>query len=61
MPETYFIIPQAKHDALVTKAYLKRGYDAAEAAGAHGLSNFLAERQDAHVKHGWMLRATSKG
>jgi starvation-inducible DNA-binding protein len=40
---------------------IKAAYDAAEAAGAHGLSNFLAERQDAHVKHGWMLRATSKG
>ena len=32
MPETYFVIPKEKHDFLVTKAYLKRGYDAAEAA-----------------------------
>ncbi|HEY3763016.1 MAG TPA: Ldh family oxidoreductase [Verrucomicrobiae bacterium] len=32
MPDTYYVIPQEKHDALVTKAYLKRGYDAAEAA-----------------------------
>lgn len=40
---------------------LKATYDAAEAAGAHGLSNFIAERQDSHLKHGWMLRATSKG
>ncbi len=32
MPETYFIIPAEKHDSLVTKAYRKRGYDAAEAA-----------------------------
>ena len=32
MPETYYIIPKEKHDSLVTKAYLKRGYDAAEAA-----------------------------
>jgi LDH2 family malate/lactate/ureidoglycolate dehydrogenase len=32
MPETYYIIPKEKHDALVTKTYLKRGYDAAEAA-----------------------------
>lgn len=39
---------------------IKVTYDLAEQAGAHGLSNFLAERQDAHVKHGWMLRATSK-
>jgi starvation-inducible DNA-binding protein len=40
---------------------LKKTYDAAEAAGKHGLSNFLAERMDAHEKHGWMLRASSKG
>lgn len=26
-----------------------------------GLSNFLQDRIDAHEKHGWMLRATSKG
>jgi starvation-inducible DNA-binding protein len=40
---------------------LKVTYDASEAAGEHGFSNFLAERMDAHRKHGWMLRASSKG
>jgi starvation-inducible DNA-binding protein len=35
-------------------------YDLAEREGKHGLSNFLAERMDAHDKHGWMLRATLK-
>lgn len=39
---------------------LKMVYDAAERVGEHGLSNFLAERMDAHRKHSWMLRATSK-
>ena len=33
-------------------------YDRAEAAGEHGFSNFLAERMDAHRKHGWMLKAS---
>ena len=32
----------------------------AEQAGDHGLSNFLADRQDAHKKHSWMLRASLK-
>ena len=32
----------------------------AEANGDHGLSNFLADRQDAHKKHSWMLRASLK-
>ena len=39
---------------------LKMTYDIAEANGEHGFSNFLAERMDAHRKHSWMLRATSK-
>lgn len=39
---------------------LKKTYDAAEAAGKHGFSNFLAERMDSHEKHGWMLRASTK-
>ena len=33
-------------------------YKIADGAGEYGLSNFLAERQDAHRKHSWMLRAT---
>lgn len=45
-------------DNMVT--ILKRVYDVAEANSEHGLSNFLAERMDAHRKHSWQLRATSK-
>lgn len=40
---------------------LKKCYAASEAAGEYGFSNFLAERIDGHRKHGWMLRASSKG
>ena len=39
---------------------IKTAYDAAESVGAVGLGDFLAGRQDAHLKHGWMLRATLK-
>lgn len=39
---------------------LKAVFDASEAAGEHGLSDFIAGRQDAHRKHSWMLRATLK-
>lgn len=38
----------------------KMVYDLAEREGKHGLSNFLAERMDAHDKHSWMLRASLK-
>jgi starvation-inducible DNA-binding protein len=36
----------------------KMVYDSAEKYGEHGFSNFLAERMDAHRKHGWMLKAS---
>jgi starvation-inducible DNA-binding protein len=36
-------------------------YKIAEANGEFGLANFLADRQDAHRKHGWMMRASIKG
>lgn len=35
-------------------------FDMAEANGDHGLSNFLADRQDAHKKHSWQLRSSLK-
>lgn len=37
---------------------LEMVYHLAEESHQHGLSNFLAERMDAHNKHNWMLRAT---
>ena len=35
-------------------------FEIAEAHGDHGLSNFLADRQDAHAGHSWMLRSSLK-
>jgi len=35
-------------------------YKMADAANEFGLSNFLADRQDAHRKHSWFLRSTLK-
>lgn len=35
-------------------------FNASEELGMHGLSDFLAGRQDAHKKHSWMLRSTLK-
>lgn len=37
---------------------LKLVYNEAEQVGEHGFSNFIAERMDAHRKHGWMLKAS---
>lgn len=38
----------------------KTVYQAAESMGDYGLANFLADRQNAHRKHSWMLRSTLK-
>jgi starvation-inducible DNA-binding protein len=40
---------------------LKLVYDLAEKYQEHGFSNFLADRMDAHRKHGWMLTASQRG
>jgi len=40
---------------------LKLVYDVAEQNKEHGFSIFLAERMDAHRKHGWMLRSSIEG
>lgn len=35
-------------------------YQTSEQYNEYGFSNFMAERIDAHAKHGWMLRASLK-
>lgn len=40
---------------------LKLVYELAEKYREVGFSNFIAERIDAHRKHGWMLSASLKG
>jgi starvation-inducible DNA-binding protein len=63
--ETQILLPQEMLRELLMDnekmiIILKKTYDAAEAAGKHGFSNFLAERMDNHEKHGWFLRASLK-
>jgi starvation-inducible DNA-binding protein len=40
---------------------LTTAHDLSEKANKIGITNFLEERIDIHEKHGWMLRAISKG
>ena len=60
MLEDRAMIAELLEDSDKMVKLLKMVYDLAEQAGEHGLSNFLAERMDAHRKHSWMLRATAK-
>lgn len=48
------------HDSDKMAEIFKATFDLSESLGEHGLSDFLAGRQDAHKKHSWMLRSTLK-
>ena len=39
---------------------LNRTFEIAQGEGQEGIANFVAERLDAHGKHGWMLRSFLK-
>jgi starvation-inducible DNA-binding protein len=54
------MIQELLADSDKTAKLFKMVYDLAEREGKHGISNFLAERMDAHDKHSWMLRASLK-
>lgn len=59
MPKEQMVMELVSDNEKMVKI-LKMVYDLAEKYGEHGYSNFLAERMDAHRKHGWMLRASTK-
>jgi starvation-inducible DNA-binding protein len=54
------MIAELLRDAEKMQEIMKVLFTEAEARGENGLSNFLADRQDAFAKHAWFLRATAK-
>lgn len=54
------MIAELLSDSDLMVQLLKRNFDLATAEGEEGLADFLAQRMDAHRKHSWMLRATTK-
>lgn len=61
VPTKEEMVMELIRDSEKMQIILKKTYDAAEAAGEHGFSNFLAERMDAHKKHAWFLKSSIKG
>jgi starvation-inducible DNA-binding protein len=58
--EPQAMVAELLRDAEKMQEIMKVLFVEAENLGHHGLSNFLAERQDAFAKHAWFLRATAK-
>ena len=54
------MVAELLRDAEKMQEIMKILFTEAEARGENGLSNFLADRQDAFAKHAWFLRATLK-
>ena len=60
VPEFHGMLSELLEDSEKMANIFKMVFSMAEAAGDHGLSDFLAGRQDAHKKHSWMLRSCLK-
>ena len=54
------MVTELLRDAEKMQEIMKVLFTEAENLGHHGLSNFLADRQDAFAKHAWFLRSTAK-
>jgi starvation-inducible DNA-binding protein len=60
VPDFHGMLGELLEDSDRMANIFKLTFTMAEHNGDHGLSNFLADRQDAHKKHSWMLRASLK-
>jgi starvation-inducible DNA-binding protein len=60
VPEFHGMLSELLEDSEKMANIFKMVFGMSEAAGDHGLSDFLAGRQDAHKKHSWMLRSCLK-
>jgi starvation-inducible DNA-binding protein len=60
VPAARDMIQRLLSDIDVMQRSIAEAYNLAEQVGMHGYSNLMAERQDAFLKHAWMLRATLK-
>ena len=58
--EPQAMVAELLRDAEKMQEIMKVLFQEAENRGEHGLSNFLADRQDAFAKHAWFLRSTLK-
>lgn len=60
IPRARLMIEELTQDNGRVKEVLRRCFDTATQERAEGIANFIAERMDAHDKHGWMLKSFLK-
>jgi DNA-binding ferritin-like protein len=60
VPRAELMIAELYADNEKMSAMLKEAFTIAEEANEQGIANFIAERIDAHGKHGWFLRSVLK-
>lgn len=60
IPRAELMLQELEVDNQKVLELLNNCFEHAEAENKQGIANFIAERLDAHEKHGWMLRSTLK-
>jgi len=60
IPRAELMFAELYSDNELIIEHLKVCYDSCEESEHYGISNFIAERIDAHNKHQWMIRSTLK-
>lgn len=60
VPNTLGMALELLADSDMLAEQFTKAFTLAEQMGDVGLSNFLADRQDQHKKHSWMLRSTTR-
>jgi starvation-inducible DNA-binding protein len=61
IPRARLMIEELLNDNNTMLDLLNQCFASAEQENNQGIANFVAERLDAHGKHGWMLRSFLKG
>ena len=60
IPKAHLMMAELYTDNEIIIKHLNECYDISEASKQYGISNFVAERLDAHNKHQWMIRSILK-
>ena len=60
VPRATIMMQELLDDNRALEAILEQSFQSAGAEKNRGIENFIAERLDAHAKHGWMLKSFLK-